>query len=173
MLGWSRPWRTRISPKTLSSSPLTFFFGMAFKATSRVTSCDTESAEPARLGGKDGRLGEGEAAGEVEGAPVWRRWTSHVARWVTESVKSDKRHTRRWTDHDFSKRASPEHLLDLIILLLVRRWRLGQNLLGNERKHFRGCCGGGSAHCKGAKCTYLRAKDAKPFLPATGIKIRR
>jgi hypothetical protein len=85
MLGWSRPWRTRISLNTLSSSPLTFFFGMAFKATSRVTSCDTESVEPARLGGKDGRLRAGVAMGEVAGEPVWRRSTCHVARWVTES----------------------------------------------------------------------------------------
>jgi hypothetical protein len=75
------------SLETLSSSPLTFFFGMAFKATSRVTSCDTESAEPAWLGVRDSCLGEGEAAGGVEGEPVWRRWTCHVARWMTESVK--------------------------------------------------------------------------------------
>jgi hypothetical protein len=58
---------------------------MAFKATSRVTSCDTESAESARLGNTGGRLEEGEAAGDVEGEPVWRRSTCHVARWVTES----------------------------------------------------------------------------------------
>ena len=59
---------------------------MAFKATSRVTSCDTESTESTRLGSKVGRLEAGGTAGDV---PVWRRsmrvrWsggTCHVARW--------------------------------------------------------------------------------------------
>ena len=70
MLGWSRPWRTRISLQTLSSLPLTFFFAIAFNATSRVTSCDSESAESARLGVPKGRFEAGEAVGEVEGEPV-------------------------------------------------------------------------------------------------------
>jgi hypothetical protein len=36
MLGWSKPFNTSISPHTLASFPLTFFFGMTFKATSLV-----------------------------------------------------------------------------------------------------------------------------------------
>jgi hypothetical protein len=60
---------------------------MAFNATSRVTSWDNESAEPARLGSKEGRR-DGGVTGE-DGEPVERRsrtvrWSSgtcHVARW--------------------------------------------------------------------------------------------
>ena len=159
-MGWSRPWRTRISLHTFSSLPLTFFFAIAFKATSRVTSCDTESAEPARLGSTGGRLEAGEAAGDAEGEPDWQRSTCHVARWMTESgqgrlkVTWDKREGR--ADHDFSKRASPEHLLDLIILFLVRRRRLRQNLLRHQRKHFwRAVKDFGSALRKGAEVVLL------------------
>ena len=107
---------------------------MAFKATSRVTSCDTESAEPARLGGTVGRLEAGKAAGEVGAEPVWLRSTCHVARCGHRGrsrsgrLKTDTRHARRGADHDFSKRTGPEHLLDLIVLLLVRRRRLRQYL---------------------------------------------
>jgi hypothetical protein len=36
MFGWSSPFKTSISPHTLSSFPLTFFFGMIFNATSFV-----------------------------------------------------------------------------------------------------------------------------------------
>jgi hypothetical protein len=36
--GWWSLWKTCISLYTLSSFPLTFFFGMAFSATSRMTS---------------------------------------------------------------------------------------------------------------------------------------
>ena len=35
MLGWSSPLRTSISPQTLASLPLTFFFGITLSATSR------------------------------------------------------------------------------------------------------------------------------------------
>lgn len=116
MLGWSRPWRTRISLHTLSSLPLTFFFAIAFKATSRVTSCDAESAE---------------SVGDVEG----EAGMCHVARWV-ELCQGRLTIREDGTHHDFSKRASPEHLFNLIILLLVRRRRLGHNLLRHQRKHF-------------------------------------
>jgi hypothetical protein len=61
---------------------------MAFKATSRVTSCDTESAELARLGSTGGRWEAGEDADDVEGEPVWQRSTCHVARWVESGQKS-------------------------------------------------------------------------------------
>ena len=36
MLVWSSPLSTSISPQTLCSLPLTFFFGMSFSATSFV-----------------------------------------------------------------------------------------------------------------------------------------
>jgi hypothetical protein len=66
ILGWSRPLSTSISPHTLASFPLTFFFAMTFSATSFVTSsfawrlCNTAAA----LEG-DGDLGRDcEADGE-------------------------------------------------------------------------------------------------------------
>lgn len=37
MLGWSRPFKTSISLQTAASLPLTFFFGITFKATSFTT----------------------------------------------------------------------------------------------------------------------------------------
>ena len=39
VLGQSRPCSTHISFRTLSSFPLTFFFGMAFSATPHVMLC--------------------------------------------------------------------------------------------------------------------------------------
>ena len=51
MLGWSSPFRTSISPHTLSSFPLTFFFGMIFSATSFVMPLSVRSRRP----GDDGR----------------------------------------------------------------------------------------------------------------------
>lgn len=41
----------------------------------------------------------------------------------------------RGSHHDFSKRTSAEHVVDLIVLLLVRRRRLVHYLLGHEREH--------------------------------------
>jgi len=39
------------------------------------------------------------------------------------------------TYHDFSKRASPEHVADVVLLFLVGRRRLRHDLLGDEREH--------------------------------------
>ena len=41
------------------------------------------------------------------------------------------------TNHDLSEGASAEHLVDLILLLLVERSRLGENLLRNGAQHRR------------------------------------
>lgn len=91
MLGWSRPWSTRISLHTLSSFPLTFFFGIALSATSRVTSPGAVVVEGLRVAvaesGVVGReMGEAVVGGVVE--PAARRsarvhcsgGTCHVAR---------------------------------------------------------------------------------------------
>jgi len=39
------------------------------------------------------------------------------------------------TYHDFSKRASPEYVADVVLLFLVGRRRLRHDLLGDEREH--------------------------------------
>lgn len=40
MFGWFKPFRTSISPQTLASLPLTFFFGITLSATIFVTCSD-------------------------------------------------------------------------------------------------------------------------------------
>ena len=37
--------------------------------------------------------------------------------------------------HDFSKRPSSQYIMNLVLLFLIGRWRLGQDLLGDEREH--------------------------------------
>jgi hypothetical protein len=86
-LGSSRPWRTRISLHTLSSFPFTFFFGMAFSATSRVT-VTAAVAVAARVREESEVVEEDLEEGSVEERVAVRRsvvlhWsggTCHVAR---------------------------------------------------------------------------------------------
>jgi hypothetical protein len=81
----------------------------------------------------------------TEAEPVWQRSTCHVVccghggRSRSGQLETDTRHARRRANHDFSKQTSPKHLLDLIVLLLVRLCfplRLGSPT-GNQ-------CGGGT-----------------------------
>ena len=92
MLGWSRPRRTSISPQTLLSLPLTFFFGMTFSATSIVSSLllpffdlpDTEREDEVRVTGGLGEEGVdepsvGSAAAPLRATRVCSGGTCHVA----------------------------------------------------------------------------------------------
>ena len=111
MFGWSSPRRTSISPQTLLSFPLTFFFGMTLSATSTVSASASAPAEvlllllllpfrlaalanaarprfelePVRVGGA-GLLPGGAAESGAAAAPrratlTWPGGTCHVALW--------------------------------------------------------------------------------------------
>lgn len=98
MFGWSSPRRTSISPQTLLSFPLTFFFGMTLSATSTVkpsSGCcsffDLEEKDVLEfvreagagllsLGGAAVSLGAAAAPRRATG--VWPGGTCHVARYA-------------------------------------------------------------------------------------------
>ena len=109
MLGWSKPFRTSISPQTLASFPLTFFLGMIFKATS-FTMPDSslcfagrgdDGLEPFEdilelvgVVGKGSSVGPGElgepgelsmaAAAPRSATATWSTGTCHVARLIRQ-----------------------------------------------------------------------------------------
>lgn len=111
MFRWSSPFRTSISPHTLSSFPLTFFFGMIFSATSFVMPLTVRFPRP----GDDGRdeifagvrlpsvllgdMGLRSAAAPRSAVSTCSSGTCHVAFCKTPSttckIRNERHHTPR------------------------------------------------------------------------------
>lgn len=111
-LVWSKPLSTSISPQTLTSFPLTFFFGIIFKATSfvtplRVLCAESCEGERERRRSEEARDLEGFRVGRGYSSPTaprsavasWLTGTCHVARYTKVEGRCRRRNVNRCSNN--------------------------------------------------------------------------